>query len=67
MRVLYDGIKLGRILRSKYNLLIDVYKAPILNLSLEELVLFYFIGSKRKLLKFHEEKVVKTIKKWEAD
>lgn len=66
-RALYDGVRLGTKLRRKYGLFIDMYKAPILRVSPRELVMYYFAGMRRKLLKFYEEKVTKLIKKLEVD
>lgn len=66
-RALYDGIKLGTILKRRYGLFIDLRKAPILRISLRELMMYYFAGARKRLLKLYEEKVTKLIKRLEVN
>ncbi|MEM1625595.1 MAG: glycosyltransferase family 2 protein [Candidatus Nezhaarchaeales archaeon] len=67
VKAYYNGVKLGKVLRRKYNLFIDIYKAPILRVSLREFITYYVAGRRRELLAYNEKKMVKHIKKWEVD
>lgn len=67
MRAFYDGVKLGRILRDKHNIFIDIYKAPILKISLREFIMYHLAGTRKRLLRLYEEKTIKLIKRWEVD
>lgn len=67
IRARRDGVELSRILRKKYGLFINMYKAPILKITLREFVRYYIAGTKMKLLKHAEERIAKFIKELEVD
>lgn len=67
VRTLYDGVKLGKILRERYNLTLDIYKAPMLKLSLTEVVEHYLTDVRGRLERFREKKIAEFIRAWEVD
>ncbi|MEM4977302.1 MAG: glycosyltransferase family 2 protein [Desulfurococcaceae archaeon] len=62
-----SGIKLGRLLKNKYGVFIDVYKAPLLRISYGEFIRYHIMGTKEKLVKLKEDKLLKLIKDLEVD
>ncbi|MEM1674933.1 MAG: hypothetical protein QXI56_08715, partial [Candidatus Bathyarchaeia archaeon] len=66
VKAYYNGVKLGKVLRRKYNLFIDIYKAPILRVSLREFITYYIAG-RRSLLAYNEERIVSLIERWKVD
>lgn len=67
VRAQYDGIVLGEELRKKYRLFIDIYKAPILKITLGEFLNYFLLGTKAKMQKHMEKKISQVIKRLEVD
>lgn len=67
VRAHYDGVKLSEVMRRKYDLFIDIYKAPILKVTLGEFMKYYIAGTRMKLQRYNEEKIARFIKKWEVN
>lgn len=66
-RALCDGIRLSKLLRTKYNLSVNIYSAPILKITQEEFLKYYMAGTKERLVRHIESKIVKIIRELEVD
>lgn len=62
-----NGLRLGKMLRKKYNLFIDLYRGPVLKISQGEFIRYYIVGTKIKLHRYIQGKIARLIKNLEVD
>jgi len=67
LRSIVDGARLGKKLREKYGIFIDIYRGPVITIKAPDFFRYYIFGlkSSRKLHAFFREKIIKLVKSLE--